>query len=186
MTLKEVKKRIYALIEEYAPDSEYLTEDIDYQNNINLIIDMVNFRLSEIMPISITKELDIEQSNEYVETILPEDMAKRKELWAFDEKGNPQDGLQFHEYGTDKIRIKNDRGWKIVLEYNKYPTQINEETADDFELEIDLKAQYVLIVGVTADILRNDPTSNYVAFESKYQNELVNLDTDKTDTQFIL
>ena len=37
MNLSEIKKRVYALIEELNPDSEYLTDDVDYQAKNKLL-----------------------------------------------------------------------------------------------------------------------------------------------------
>lgn len=183
MTLEENKKMALALIEEYSPTSSYLTDDPDIQTNINVLYNLVYFRLSELYGIVESVELNVPQGQSYVEMSLPSNMSKMKELYAVDINNVPQDDKEFYRLGKDKIFIRNPKGYKYQLEYYKYPSQITEDTADDFELEIELKAQMILPYGVASSILINDPSANYSAFEAKYQNELVNLDTDKSEPQ---
>lgn len=183
MTLSENKKMTLALIEEYSPESEYLTDDIDIQTNLNLLYNLVYFRLSELYGIIGTQALNVEQSDAYIEITLPGDLSKIKEIYALDSDGIPQDDKEFFRLDKDKIRIRNPKGYEYILEYNKYPTQINEDTDEDFELELDMKAQMILPYGVASSILINDPSANYAAFESKYQNELVNLDPNRSEPQ---
>lgn len=186
MTLRENKKICLALIEEYSKDEMDLTEDSDIAQNINFLYNLVYFKLSEILPIINMVDLEVGKLDKYTEFTFPEDLSKVKEIWAFNEEGEPQDDKDFYFIGDKKVFIKNPKGYKYMLEYHKYPSQINEDTPENFELELELKAQMILPVGVAADILRNDPSSNYATFENKYQNELINLNIDRTETQVIL
>lgn len=184
MTLGENKKMTLALIEEYSPSNNYLTDDIDIQTNLNLLYNMTYFRLAEEYGIIETAELDVEHSEEYTEIKLPKDLSKIKGLLTLNKMGEPQDNMNYFKVGKDKLRINNPNDYDFILEYYRYPTMIDEDTDDEFELELDIKAQMILPYGVASAILINDPSANYSAFEAKYQNELVNLDIDRSETQF--
>ena len=54
MTLGQVKKTALALIEEYAPDNDLLTDDEDIQMRINLLVNSAYQELSQIKKINAT------------------------------------------------------------------------------------------------------------------------------------
>lgn len=66
-----------------------------------------------------------------------------------------------------------------MLEYYKFPQNINEETEDDFYLELEQDAQTALVYKVASDILKTDPSSDYTAFATEYQRVLQMLDNRK-------
>ena len=70
-------------------------------------------------------------------------------------------------------------GGQTVLEYYKFPLNINEETEDDFYLELDQDSQSLLPYKVADDILKTDPSANYTAFATEYQRKLQLLDNRK-------
>ena len=70
-----------------------------------------------------------------------------------------------------KIFLKQDEG-KYIIEYYAYPSDIDLDTEDDFELEIDKDAQNVLPYMVANDILKVDPSADYTAFYREYQNRM--------------
>ena len=59
------------------------------------------------------------------------------------------------------------------------PTVINDETEDEFELEIDQDAQMFLPYLVANDYLKTDPSANYTAFFKEFQRKLQDFDTRK-------
>ena len=63
--------------------------------------------------------------------------------------------------------------------YFKYPEEINEDTLDDFLLELDQDACNVLPYAVASDILKADISNDYSIFEAKYQSMLSRLDNRK-------
>ena len=86
----------------------------------------------------------------------------------------------------NKIYINDNSKGNTVLEYYRYPQEINEETTDDFYLEIDEDAQGILPYKVADDILKTDPSSDYTAFATEYQRKLQILDTRKNIPTVIL
>ena len=51
MTLKEMKRKVLALIEELNPDSDLLTDDPDIATKINEVINQVMFELARMKKI---------------------------------------------------------------------------------------------------------------------------------------
>ena len=60
-----------------------------------------------------------------------------------------------------------------------HPTLINDETEDDFELEIDQAAQMLLPYLVANDLIKTDPSANYTAFFREFQRKMQEFDTRK-------
>lgn len=180
MTLGENKKITLALIEEYAPNNQYLTEDEDIAARLNLVYAPAYQELSQEKKILKTKVLkDIsEEGTGYEEYTLPSNMYQQKRVIAMDEENN-QVAPDYYTLGR-KIYISRASNYKYVLEYFIYPTVITEETSDDFSLEIDQDAQMIIPYLVANDILKTDPSADYTAFLSEYQRKMQAWDTARS------
>ena len=180
MTLGENKKITLALIEEYAPNNQYLTEDEDIAARLNLVYAPAYQELSQEKKILKTKVLkDIsEEGTGYEEYTLPSNMYQQKRVIAMDEENN-QVAPDYYTLGR-KIYISRASNYKYVLEYFIYPTVITEETSDDFSLEIDQDAQMIVPYLVANDILKTDPSADYTAFLSEYQRKMQAWDTARS------
>jgi len=180
MTLAENKKITLALIEEYAPNNQYLTEDEDIAARLNLVYAPAYQELSQEKKILKTKVLkDIgEEGTGYEEYTLPSNMYQQKRVIAMDEENN-QVAPDYYTLGK-KIYISRASNYKYVLEYYAYPTVITEETANDFSLEIDQDAQMIMPYLVANDILKTDPSADYTAFLTEYQRKMQAWDTARS------
>ena len=180
MTLAENKKITLALIEEYAPNNQYLTDDEDIRARLNLVYAPAYQKLSQekkILKTKVLKEIG-EEGTGYEEYTLPSNMYQHKRVIAMDEYNNP---VAPDYYTLDKkIYINKASNYKYVLEYYVYPTVITEETDDDFMLEIDQDAQMILPYRVASDVLKSDPSADYTAFEAAYQNAINTWDTSRS------
>jgi len=178
MTLKENKQIMLGLIEEYSPTNEYLTDDEDIRNRINLVYSPNYQFLSQEKKILKTKIITIdEDSDSTLESNLPMDLYQFKRLVALDSNNNrfsPE-----YDKIVNKLYIKQKKG-KYIIEYYAYPEVITLDTKDDFELEIDQDVQAILPYMVANDILKVDPSANYSAFYAEYQRRLERLDTRTT------
>ena len=178
MTLGENKKITLALIEEYSPTNQYLTDDEDIKNRINLIYAPNYQEIALIKKILTTKTL-MENSGDnpdgYAEYSLPKDMYQLKNVICLDDD-NIRIKSNYYLIGN-KIYISNKNEYQHILEYYKYPTVITEKTSDTFELEVDQDAQMNLCYLVANDILKVDPSANYTAFLSEYQRKKQEWDT---------
>lgn len=187
MTLNENKKITLALIEEYSPNNEYLTEDEDIANRLNLVYAPNYQEISQIKRILKTKVLkDITGETEegYEEISLPSNMYQLAKVTALDSK-NREVSPDYRTIGN-KIYINKESDAKYILEYYMYPTVITQDTDKNFMLELDQDAQLILPYLVANDILKTDPSSDYQAFASEYRRKLELLDPRKTLSSIVI
>jgi len=187
MTLGENKKITLALIEEYSPTNVYLTDDEDIANRLNLVYAPNYQELSQIKRIIKTKvlrEITGQTEKGYEEVSMPSNMYQLIKIVALDEYNNEVEA----DYRTlgNKILISKEKDAKYVLEYYMYPSEINEETPDNFYLELDQDAQMLLPYLVANDILKVDPSSDYTAFQAEYRRKLDLLNPRKILTSAIV
>lgn len=179
MTLRDNKKITLALIEEYSPNNSLLTDDEDISTRLNFIYATNYQELSQVKKIlktKVLKNITGETEKGFEEISLPSDMFQFKRIVGLD-KDNLQVEVDFQKIGSKKILINKEIDAKCVLEYYAYPTEINEETDDDFFLEIDQDVQMILPYAVANDILKVDPSADYQAFLAEYNRKLQLLDS---------
>lgn len=184
MTLGENKKITLALIEEYAPNNQYLTDDEDIRARLNLVYAPAYQELAQIKKILKTKtlkEITGETSEGYTEYTLPSAMYQFKRIIGLDENNNVVE-VPYRPIGKNKIYISNEVDANVILEYYAYPSVITEETSNDFSLELDQDVQMVLPYLVANDILKADPSADYTAFFREFQRKMESLDTSPTAT----
>lgn len=177
MTYGESKKQVLALIEEYAPNMDILTEDEDIALRLPHLFDLAYQELSQNKKIIASKfypEKE-EKVDKYTAYSLPSDLYQIKNVFMLDEN-NKKGNADYYTVGKNKIYINDNTQGQTVLEYYKFPLNINEETEDDFYLELDQDAQSVLVYKVASDILKTDPSADYSAFATEYQRVLQLLD----------
>lgn len=188
MTYGENKKLTLALIEEYAPDLVKKTEDDDIALRLPFLYQLAYQELAMTKKIIATKlynEIPYEnKKDKYTSYSLPADLYQIKNVYALDKNNKPITA----EYYTinKKIYLNDNIPGSTILEYYKYPQDINEETMDDFYLELDNDAQALLPYKVADDILKTDPSADYTAFATEYQRKLQLLDTRKNIPTVVL
>lgn len=178
MNLGDNKKIMLGLIEEYSPTNQYLTDDEDIKNRLNLVYAPNYQYLAQIKKILKTKIITINETTDTtVENSLPMDLYQFKRLVALDSNNN-RISPEYDIIGK-KIYIKQKEG-KYIIEYYAYPIEITLDTKDNFELEIEQDAQALLPYLVANDILKVDPSADYTAFYAEYQKRLERLDNRNT------
>lgn len=188
MTYGENKKLTLALIEEYAPDLVKKTEDDDIALRLPFLYQLAYQELAMTKKIIATKlynEIpDENKKDKYTSYSLPADLYQIKNVYTLDKNNKPITA----EYYTinKKIYLNDNIPGSTILEYYKYPQDINEETTDDFYLELDNDAQALLPYKVADDILKTDPSTDYTAFATEYQRKLQLLDTRKNIPTVVL
>ena len=188
MTYGENKKLTLALIEEYAPDLVKKTEDDDIALRLPFLYQLAYQELAMTKKIIATKlynEIpDENKKDKYTSYSLPADLYQIKNVYALDKNNKPITA----EYYTinKKIYLNDNIPGSTILEYYKYPQDINEETMDDFYLELDNDVQALLPYKVADDILKTDPSADYTAFATEYQRKLQLLDTRKNIPTVVL
>lgn len=181
MTYGESKKITLALIEEYSPNMDEKTEDEDIALRLPFLYNLAYKELAIAKKIVATKTYseipDEQKQDRYTPYNLPSDLYQIKNIVTLDEDNKPINADYY--IIQNKIYINDNSKGKTVLEYYKYPQEINEETTDDFYLEIDEDVQGILPYKVADDILKTDPSADYTAFATEYQRKLQILDTRK-------
>ena len=181
MTYGENKKITLALIEEYSPNMNEKTEDEDIALRLPFLYNLAYKELAMTKKIVATKTYseipDEQKQDRYTPYNLPSDLYQIKNVVTLDEDNKPINADYY--IIQNKIYINDNSNGKTVLEYYKYPQEINEDTTDDFYLEIDEDVQGILPYKVADDILKTDPSADYTAFATEYQRKLQILDTRK-------
>lgn len=178
MNLGDNKKIMLGLIEEFSPTNQYLTDDEDIRNRLNLVYAPNYQFLSQIKKILKTKIINITETTDVtMESTLPTDLYQFKRLVALDSNNN-RISPEYDIIGN-KIYIKQKEG-KYIIEYYAFPTEITLDTKDSFELELEQDAQSVLPYLVANDILKVDPSADYTAFYNEYQRRMEKLDSRNT------
>ncbi len=163
MTLKEIVRKTLALIEEYNPNSEFLTDDPDISAKRNDVINQVMFELVRIKKMA-----------KYVE--MP---VSKGDLISFEEIGEAvgYDIFQLATVGGAKhVSKANGTVLKIledgILEVDcfVYPEAITDKTKDSYEFELSQDVLEIMPYGVAADLLKSDVSAEYGAiYATRYE-----------------
>ena len=165
-----MKRRILALIEELNEDSEYLTDDPDIQGKIYDVINMVQLELSRIKKIAahVSKEIS---KNEVFDLKSIENFYQLR-LMKFASASGTADTYEL----IDNLVMFKDDGIAEIF-YYKFPTEINNETSDDYEFELASDVLGIMPYGVAGDLLKSDISANYgQAYSTRYESMLQRLD----------
>lgn len=179
MTLLENKKMFLALVDEYAPDNQLLTEDDDIPLKYKHLYGIAYQRLADYKTSEKIKTIEVKATtgeSGYEEYSLPK-CKQIKNIYAVDTHNNKITGDYW--YVGEKIMISNKVDAKYMIEYIPFLDIINEDTPDDFELEIDQDLQVILPYIVAADLLKTDPSANYQAFEQVLNRLLEGINVNK-------
>ena len=161
MTLEEMKIKVYSLIEEYSEDADNLTEDEDLASKMNSVINQIQNELSRIKKIEAYttvegKEGDIIDFNTLDSDLYQLNIVKGVDVDIIGQK------IKFNEDGTAEVY------------YYKYPTQINNDTADTQEFDLSIDVLEIMPYGVAADLLKSDVSSNYGQIYAQRYKEMKN------------
>lgn len=170
MTLKEMKKKVLALIEEVNPDSEVLTDDPDIAAKINDVINQILFELARLKKIPKYVEMEVTAG----EKVTFEDIGAAA-------------GCKVYQLGTvcgaDYMPKASGTVLKFLengtaeVDFFAYPERITEETDGDYVFELAPDALEIMPYGVAADLLKSDVSSEYGAvYASRYETMLQRID----------
>lgn len=178
MTLIENIKVFLALVDEYAPDNQFLTEDDDIPSKVRLLYNPAYQELADWKTDSKMKKIEVVASGSgYTEYSLP-DCKQIKKIMCVDENNNQISGDYYNTTDT-KIMISNSITATYMIEYTPYLEMITESTPDNFDLEISQDLQAILPYIVASDLLKTDPSANWQAFDKVLQRKLKNLNLSK-------
>ena len=147
MTLKEMKTKVLALIEELNKESELLTEDPDIATKINDVINQILFELARLKKIPKYVELEVSKG----------DLIDFADL----EKECGYEVYQLYNVsGVEYVPKANGTVLKILadgiaeIDLFVYPERITDKTKDNYEFELSADALEIMPYGVAADLLK--------------------------------
>ena len=155
MTLKEMKTKTLALIEELNPNSEYLTDDPDIATKHNEVINQVMFEMARIRKIPKYVQMEVTEG-----TILQFSDIER-------EVGNEIyqviqiDGIKYEARANGTI-YKILTGGTAEIDCYVYPERITDKTKDNaYEFELSPDVLEIMPYGIAADLLKSDESANF-------------------------
>lgn len=172
MTLKEMKKKILALIEELNPLSEFLTDDPDIAAKINEVINQILYELARFKKIPKYVEMEVSEGDLIEFADIEEQVGN--EVYQIDVV-----------YGVRYVPRANGTVLKILesgtAEINcfVYPERITEKTKDKaYEFELSQDALEIMPYGVAGDLLKSDVSTEYGSiYSARYQEMIQRLDS---------
>lgn len=183
-SIKEIKRYILAIIEEYSTSDLYSSDDEDINKRIIPLINLHYQLLANQTGIDKKKTFEIEKNTEldereYSAYSLSSQCQQLIGVRVIkNEDGNDID----YYYLNKKLYIKNNFTGTIEAEYRAFAedlTEIPDDKIDETELDIDINAVLVLCYEVAGDILKTDVSADYTAFDTKAQQIIQALDIDK-------
>lgn len=167
MTLGEMKQKTLRLIEEYNPESEYMTDDPDISAKHNDVTNQVMFEMARFKKIPRYVELAVTRGQIIDFATLKQECGK--EVYQL---GRVK-GVD-HEFKAEGTIIKILETGTAEIDFFVYPERITADTSDDYVFELSQDVLEIMPYGIAADLLKSDISSEYgsiyaTAFESKLQ-----------------
>lgn len=169
MTLKEMKTTVLSLIEELNPTSEYLTDDEDIRQKMNVAVNSVMFEICRMRKLPKYIEMDVSAGElidfERLESECGYAIYQIKLVSGVD-----------YETKADGTIIKILESGTAEIDVFVYPEAITSKTKDSYEFELTPDALEIMPYGIAADLLSTDVSSNYKEFRERYEMMLARLD----------
>ena len=149
MTLREGKKKVYEIIDEYSSGGE-ITRDADIEAKMADLFDIAQKELAQHCPI--VKLYAPEEAAEELE--MPGDFLRLRTLW--------RNGRPYRAYRWKAGKLLTGGG-DVEIEYVANPATVNDETPDNYEFEISDNAAQAMPYFVAANQLIVDLVLDYKA-----------------------
>lgn len=192
MTLKEMKKKTFSLIEEYYPNEPKLAEDEDVINKINGIVNSIQLDLMKYRKINASQVIKIRENDKKIFDIIDilDDCYQLNKLY-FDE-----DNVDYEMITDTIVKLPDDFIGEFTIYYYKYPilveTEFENDTEaleedEDFEFELDPVLLEIMPYGIASDLLKMDMISGYGRYFNERYQELKNaIDTRKNTSNIFI
>lgn len=170
MTLGEMKKKVFGMIEELSPDNPLLTEDPDIQLKVNEVVNQVMYELARLKKIAKYVEMNVTKGD----------------LIGFEEIGTAV-GYEVYQLGTiggvmytpkaNGTILKILESGTAEIDCYVYPERIDSKTKDTYEFELSPDVLEVMPYGIAADLLKSDVSSEYGnIYAARYETLIQRLD----------
>lgn len=181
MTLKEMQKKVLALIEEVSDSDDKLTDDPDIEAKLNDVINQINNELARM------KRIPARETMPITEYMLEFDM---KDLDGF----YMLDSLKFIDEDDEEQEV--DIFGTFVtfpcigtakFNYYKLPDEIKSNTSGSYTFELDDDALSIMPYGVAGDLLKSDVSNSYgTIYSNRYEQLKQGLDPRNSTGQIYI
>lgn len=166
MTIIEVIGKIMVNLDEVT-SSSLEANSAEYIDKIYPLIDTIQKEIATIV-----KPIDKYETFDSVNKRIDEPTDCFEFLKVYDTDMTP---IKFLRYNKKIHLIEEEEDGTFTLYYHKYPDAINNNTADNYELEISKDCQEALVYGVCAAICINDEPELYDTYSDRYNTMLANI-----------
>ena len=185
MTLKEMKIKVFSLIEEYYPNLDLLAEDEDVLNKINGSVNQIIMDLMKYKKIPAHKTIEIEFDDDKTISLKKRisDMYQLNTL-------HFNESIEYEMPDEETLILPDNFEGEFTVYYYKYPKlctilfdtdeeRQEHDTSFTFDLSNDLLE--IAPYGIAADLLKMDMISNYGQyFYNRYLEMKNNIDSRRT------
>ena len=155
MNLKDMKRKVYALIEELNPQSEVLTDDPDLQAKFNEVTNQVMFELARMKKIPKFVKLPVTKGD----TIEFADIEKVCGYEVYQLGNVTGAAVEYRANGTILNVLESGTA---EIDCFVYPERIGENTKDKaYEFELSPDVLEIMPYGIAADLLKADVSVDY-------------------------
>lgn len=163
MTLKEMKMKVLALIEELSTNRTDLTEDPDIALKINDVINQIMFELARIKKIPKYVEMSVNNGD----VIEFSDIEKKCGYEVFQVA---LFGGVYNEPKANGTVYKIRESGTAEIDCFVYPERITSKTKDSYEFEVTADVLEIMPYGIAADLLKSDVSAEYGAiYAQRYE-----------------
>ena len=154
MTLKELKMKVLALIEELNDQSTLLTDDPDIALKINDVTNQILFELARIKKIPKYFEMEVNKGD----LLNLSDLEKECgcEIYQISNVS----GVHFIPKANGTV-LKIEESGTAEIDVFIYPKRITSTTNDSYEFELSADALEIAPYGIAADLLKSDISTEY-------------------------
>jgi hypothetical protein len=154
MTLKEMKMKVLALIEELNADSDLLTDDPDIATKINDVTNQILFELARIKKIPKYVEMEVSEGDMIEFADIERECGY--EVYQISLVG----GVNYSAKASGTI-LKILESGTAEIDIFVYPERITSTTKDNYEFELSPDALEIMPYGIAADLLKSDVSTEY-------------------------
>lgn len=190
MTAREMKIKVFSLIEEYYPDQTLLADDQDVQYKINGAINQIQMDLMKYKKIPAKSKKSIKKDSP---TLLISSIPNFYQL-------NTIPNVEYEVVGDYEIKFNIEKDTDVEIYYYKLPElmdlefqasgsktaeQVSAEYDESFDLEIATELQEIMPYGIAADLLKQDMISNYGKYFYERYLEMKNMIDSRKTTSMV-
>ena len=186
MTAKEMKIKVFSLIEEYYPEQISLADDQDVRYKINGAINQIQMDLMKYKKIPFKYKTTIKKDNP---VLLLNSIPNFYQL-------NKIPKVEYEIIGDYEIKFNVEKDTNVEVYYYKLPElmdltfeatdtktaeEVSAEYDESFEFELSAELQEIMPYGIAADLLKQDMISSYGKYFYERYLEMKNMiDSRKT------